>query len=165
MESRFGQDFGAVRVHTDGPADAAARSASTSWICDAKTVTVQVSGDDQSALRMYRRALEIDSSYLPTYTNLAFFYEQKGDIENATKYWAKRYDMGQEGEYWREVALQHLLALGTYPEAKRQWLEQKAACLTQNLIYQREQERLQVIEEARLHFNIGCDLRNCSYFN
>ena len=121
-------------------------------------VAYENSGDDQSAIRMYRRALEIDSSYLPTYTNLAFFYEQKGDIENATKYWVKRYELGQEGEYWREVALQHLLALGTYPEAKRQWLEKKAARLSQNLIYQREQERLKVIEEARLHFNIGCDL-------
>ena len=120
-------------------------------------VVYENNGDDQSALRMYTRALEIDSSYLPTYTNLAFFYENRGDIENATKYWAKRYDMGQEGEYWREVALQHLLALGTYPKAKKQWLEQKAARLSQNLLYEREQKRLKTIEESRLHFNIGCD--------
>ncbi len=121
-------------------------------------VVYENNGDDASALRMYKRALEIDSSYLPTYTNLAFYYENRGDIENATKYWAKRYDMGQEGEYWREVALQHLLVLGTYPDAKKQWLEKKAARLSQNLIYEREQERLKTIEEARLHFNIGCDL-------
>ncbi len=107
---------------------------------------------------MYKKVLEIESNYLPVYTNLAFLYEKKGDILNATEYWAKRYELGKEGDYWREVASQHLLKLGTYPEVKRKLLEKEAVGLSQKLVYMREQERLKILEEAKLHYEIGANL-------
>jgi len=112
-------------------------------------------GDDEKALQMYKKVLEIEPDYLPAYTNLAFLYEKKGDIVNATLYWKKRYLAGERGEYWWEVSRQHLLKLGTYPEVRKAVLEQEAARLSRELIYKHEQERLKLMEEAKLHFDLG----------
>ena len=112
-------------------------------------------GNEDQALAMYKKVLDIDPDYLPTYTNLAFLYEKRGEIENATLYWKKRYLAGEQGDYWWEVSRQHLLKLGTYPEVKKAIMEKKAARLSRELIYKREQQRLVKIEEARLHFDLG----------
>ncbi|MCM8819259.1 MAG: tetratricopeptide repeat protein [Candidatus Omnitrophica bacterium] len=121
-------------------------------------VVYETLGDLESALAMYKKVLQIDSNYLPVYTNLGFLYEKKGDILNATNYWAKRYELGEEGEYWREVAAQHLLKLGTYPEIKKALQEKEAIKLSKELAYIREQERLKILEEAKLHFDISSKL-------
>jgi len=121
-------------------------------------VVYELMGDLDSALAFYEQAIKLDDSYLPAYTNLAFLYEKKGDILNATEYWVKRYELGKEGEYWREVAAQHLLKLGTYPEVKRRLLEKEAIKLSKDLVYTREQERLKLIEEAKLHLDVGLNL-------
>ncbi|MCM8787065.1 MAG: tetratricopeptide repeat protein [Candidatus Omnitrophica bacterium] len=121
-------------------------------------VAYEALGDLESALAMYKKVLEIDSNYLPVYTNLGFLYEKKGDILNATNYWAKRYELGEEGEYWREVAAQHLLRLGTYPQIKKALQEKEAIRLSKELVYTREQERLKILEEAKLHFDISSNL-------
>ncbi|MBU2102564.1 MAG: tetratricopeptide repeat protein [Candidatus Omnitrophota bacterium] len=121
-------------------------------------VVCEAMGNTADAEAMYKKALEIDANYLATYTNLAFLYEKKGDIPNASHYWEKRYELGQEGEYWREVAAQHLLALGTYPQVKKTLLEKQALRLSRDLSYDREQERLKTLEEAKLHYDIGTNL-------
>ena len=118
-------------------------------------VVYEVLGDDEGALAAYKKVLEIDPEYLPAYTNLAFLYEKKGDIKNATIYWKKRYVAGKKGDYWWEVARQHLIELGTYPQVRKEVLEEKAARLSREVAYKHEQERLKVLEEARLHFDIG----------
>ncbi len=118
-------------------------------------VIYEATGDLDKAESLYKKTLELDPKYLPAYTNLAFLYEKKGDIKQATIYWKKRYIAGEEGDYWKEVAKQHLLKLGTYPEVKKEMLEEKAARLSRELIYQREQEKLKAIEEAKLHFKVG----------
>ncbi|MBN3039918.1 MAG: tetratricopeptide repeat protein [Candidatus Omnitrophica bacterium] len=118
-------------------------------------VVYEALGDNDKALSMYLKTLEINPEYLPAYTNLAFLYERRGEIENATTYWKKRYMAGQQGDYWWEVSRQHLLKLGTYPEVRKADLEEKAARLSRELIYVREQDRLKVIEEAKLHLDLG----------
>lgn len=112
-------------------------------------------GDFVKAEEMYKRCLELFPTYLPAYTNLAFLYEKMGNIEKASFYWQKRYEYGKEGEYWREVAKEHLLKLGTYPKIKKEMLEKEAAKLSMELVYQREQERLKRNSEAKLHYSIG----------
>lgn len=118
-------------------------------------VIYEAIGEEDEALLAYKEVLKIDPSYLAAYTNLAFLYEKKGDVRNATTYWKKRYTLGEQGDYWWEVSRQHLLKLGTYPEVRKELLEEKAARLSREFVYKREQERLMLIEEAKLHFDIG----------
>ncbi|MBU2044370.1 MAG: tetratricopeptide repeat protein [Candidatus Omnitrophica bacterium] len=118
-------------------------------------VVYEALGEDDQALREYEEVIKIDPNYLAAYTNLAFLYEKKGDVKNATEYWKKRYLLGQAGDYWWEVSRQHLLKLGTYPEVRKEMLEERAARLSREFIYKREQERLRLVEEAKLHFDIG----------
>lgn len=121
-------------------------------------VVYEAMGNYERAIKEYKTALELQDNYLPAYTNLGFIYEKIGDIKNASIYWQKRYELGEKGEYWWEVARQHLLKLGTYPQIKKEMMERAAADLSRELVYQREQQRLKVIEEARLHFDIGANL-------
>jgi len=112
-------------------------------------------GNDKRAEKMYKKALDLDPGYLGVYTNLAFLYEKRGDIKNASFHWQRRYELGERGEYWWEVARQHLLKLGTYPEIKKERLEQAAARLSRELNFKREQDRLKLLEEAKLHLDIA----------
>ncbi|MFH1772719.1 MAG: tetratricopeptide repeat protein [Candidatus Omnitrophota bacterium] len=121
-------------------------------------VIYEAMGENDKALTMYKKALQIDPGYLPTYTNLAFFYEKTGDVLNASDYWQKRYERGRPGEYWREVSAQHLLKLGTYPKLRKAQLEREAGNLSKDLVYTREQKRLKVVDEARLHYDMGTSL-------
>jgi len=118
-------------------------------------VIYEKQGNLEEAKRSYERALEIDAKFMPAHTNLAFLYEKTGDIQKATYHWKQRYIQGRKGEYWHEVARQHLLKLGTYPEVRKEMMEEEAARLSRELSYQKERRRLEIIEEARLHFNIG----------
>lgn len=121
-------------------------------------VVYEAMGENDKAVEMYKNALKIKEDYLPAYSNLAFFYEKQGDPKEASYFWRKRYEMGVKGEYWTEVAKQHLLVLGEYPELRKEKLEQQALVLSKNLAYKREQERLKVLEEAKLHFYVGSNL-------
>ena len=118
-------------------------------------VVYESMGNKKKALAMYNKALKIDPNYLPAYTNLALFYETQGNIEKAAYYWHERYRRGRKGEYWREEAKKRLLKLGTYPEVRREVLESEAIDLSKNVVYKREQKRLEELEEANLHFNTG----------
>lgn len=115
-------------------------------------------GDEVNAVNMYKKVVQVDPRYLPAYANLALFYEGKGDIKNATYYWQKRYELGKEGEYWREQAAQHLLKLGTYPQIKKDILNRQAEKFSDDLTEEREVKKTDNIEEAKLHYYIGSRL-------
>jgi len=112
-------------------------------------------GDLDRAEAMYLKALEIDSHYSAPYANLGFLYEKKNQPRKAIFYWKKRYKLAEKGDYWREKARQHLLKLGAFEEIRREELEKKAAQLSQEVISEREQERLKKLEKAKLHFDLG----------
>lgn len=112
-------------------------------------------GDDDSALAMYKKALEISPDYLPACTNLAFLYEKKRDIRNARFYWEKRRDLGRQDDYWVKVADQHIENLLSYPEFRQERIEKDAGELAEKIKYEREQEQLRLIDEARSSFDTG----------
>jgi len=107
------------------------------------------------AMEMYNRCLELKPGYIPVYTNLALVYDKQGDVHRAMEFWQKRYEYGTPGEYWTEKARERLVALGKYPEFKKERIEKEAMVLSRSLAYKREQERLQKVEEVNLHFEIG----------
>jgi len=112
-------------------------------------------GEIWRAETMYKKALALDPDLLSVYTNLAFIAEKKGDMKEASRYWQKRYELGQEGDYWWETSRQHLLKLGTYPKLRRERLEKQASILSMEVAEESEQKRLDLIREARFHFDIG----------
>lgn len=112
-------------------------------------------GDLGAAKVMYKKVLELDPDFLPAYTNMAFICEKENDIKKATYYWKKRYELGSHGDYWREVSRQHLLKLGTYPQIRKEILENKAAELSKKLVIKREQEEIELIRGAKQHFDRG----------
>lgn len=114
--------------------------------------------DPVSATAMYKRALEMNPQYLPAYTNLALLYEARNDTRNATYYWQKRYELGREGEYWTNMAKQHLIDLGTYPEVHRAKIEKEASLMVQDMSYGRVEKAENNIKDARLHYYIGTRL-------
>lgn len=120
-------------------------------------VIYEMQGELNSAEHMYLKVLEYDKNFLPVYANLGFLYEKKRDIQKAGYYWRKRYELGEEGEYWREVARQHLIELGTMQEILDEIREKDALELSTRMVFEREQSRLKTIEEARMHFQIGVD--------
>lgn len=112
-------------------------------------------GNDQSAEQMYLKALEKDPRCGPAHTNLALLYEKQGNIRKATDHWKARYELGDETSYWWEQALQHLLKLGTYPQVRKEILETQAARLSREIIFKREQERIDDLEQAKHHMRVG----------
>ncbi|MDD4183028.1 MAG: tetratricopeptide repeat protein [Candidatus Omnitrophica bacterium] len=114
--------------------------------------------DTVSAAVMYKKTLELNPQYLPAYTNLAFLYEAKNDTRNATYYWQKRYELGREGEYWTNIAKQHLIDLGTYPDVYRAKMDKEASLMVQDLAYGRVEKAKDNIKDARLHYYIGTRL-------
>jgi len=118
-------------------------------------VVFESKGEFGRAEDMYKKALALDPNLLSVYTNLAFIAEKNGKMKEASDYWQKRYELGQEGDYWWEASRQHLLKLGTYPEVRREWLEKQALVLSQEVAEKSEQKRLDLIREAKFHFNIG----------
>ena len=57
-------------------------------------------GDDNTAIKLYKKTLQLDKGFLAAYTNLALLYEKKNNIVEATYYWKKRYELGEKGEYF-----------------------------------------------------------------
>lgn len=118
-------------------------------------VVFESKGELKRAEEMYKKALVLDPNLLSVYTNLAFIAEKNGKIKEASDYWQKRYELGQEGDYWWEVSRQHLLKLGTYPKVKRDWLKKQALMLSMEVAQENEQKRLDLVKEAKFHFDIG----------
>ena len=115
-------------------------------------------GDTITAANMYKKVIEMDPSYLAAYTNLALLYEAKNDTQNATYYWRKRYELGRQGDYWRETARKHLMQLGTYPEVQRDMIDKEVAMLSRDYSENRILRQEQATEDAQMHFNLGASL-------
>ncbi|MBN2119777.1 MAG: tetratricopeptide repeat protein [Candidatus Omnitrophica bacterium] len=118
-------------------------------------VVYETMGDLDRAEVMYLKAIEIDPNYLAPYSNLGFLYEKRNQPLKATHYWKKRYLMGKKGGYWRQKAREHLIKLGTYPQARQEELAEEAEVFSRNMAVLKEEERLRVLQEAKMHFEAG----------
>ncbi len=119
-------------------------------------IVLEEMGNDEEAKKMYEQALVINPHYLPPYTNLALLYEKLNNKKKAIFYWTKRLLLGKDkrDQWWYE-GREHLLRLGMPFKLKKELFSGEISSLSQKLIYKREQERLKLLEEVQLHFNLG----------
>ncbi|MCF7887118.1 MAG: tetratricopeptide repeat protein [Candidatus Omnitrophica bacterium] len=115
-------------------------------------VIYEMQGQLNDAEKFYQKALEVNPDFMPAHANLALLYEKKNNIKKATYHWKKRCFKGKKGDYWQEVARQHLLKLGTYSQARKEVMQEKAIDLSKGLVYQKRQKRSGIAEEAKLRF-------------
>ena len=66
------------------------------------------------AVEYYKKALRLDSNYLPAYLNLAYCYLDSGKTEQAFKYFKFRYELGDPQDRWTSLAREELLKI--HPE-------------------------------------------------
>jgi Flp pilus assembly protein TadD len=59
-------------------------------------------GAEDRAVEHYQEAIRIDPNYLPAYTNLGYFYLNKGDTAEAATYLRKRLDKAPANDPWRD---------------------------------------------------------------
>ncbi|MCD6228734.1 MAG: tetratricopeptide repeat protein [Candidatus Omnitrophica bacterium] len=124
-------------------------------------VVFEEMGKNEEAKRMYEQALTINPQYLPPYTNLALLYEKLNNKEKAIFYWTKRLLLGKDKkDQWWYKGREHLVRLGIPPELKKEIFEGEISYLYQKLSYKREQERLKILEEVQLHYNLGIEAFN-----
>lgn len=121
-------------------------------------VLFEARGDLDSAVSMYKKTIEIDESYLSGYTNLALLYENIENFEASDYYWQKRYSLGEEGEYWREIAREHLIQINANPplvEERRRLERAKQQKQAEKLLKEVGDTRS---KNARFRFEAGSNL-------
>ena len=71
-------------------------------------VLYEATGFPERAEESYLKSLKIDAYYLSACTNLAFFYENKRELEKAAFYWEKRARLGLSDDPWTQKAIERL---------------------------------------------------------
>lgn len=102
-------------------------------------------GDEDSAIRMYIKAIEISRNYLPPYANLALLYEKRNDEINAIYYWQQRYLLDPNESEWKRKAIKRIIDINISDEVKREIMKGNIISI----------EELKKLEEAQLHFDMG----------
>lgn len=65
-------------------------------------------GFSQRAEESYLTAIKKCPAFLSPYSNLALFYENKGDFEKALDYWKKRWGLAKSQDFWTQMAKKHI---------------------------------------------------------
>jgi len=104
----------------------------------------------------YLQALDVDSHYLPTYTNLAYFYEKQGNTKEAIAYLKKRIEWGDSKDPWTDKAKQGLAEFGKKDPSVRKWLTQfEASELNQELTRKSQEEFYKRVVDAEQYYQSG----------
>lgn len=113
-------------------------------------------GMQDKAEECYLQALDVDSHYLPTYTNLAYFYEKQGKTKEAIEYLKKRIEWGDSKDPWTAKAKQGLAELGKKDPSVRKWLTQfEAAELSRELTRKSQEEFYNRVVDAEQYYQSG----------
>jgi len=111
-------------------------------------VTYEQLGLFDKAEESYLKAIQIDANYLPPYTNLAYLYENKGEIAEAIMYLQERYERAPADDPWKEKIYQDLKRLdpNIHETLRQRELERRQAAI---LRQQKEQLQLDIIRSRR----------------
>jgi len=126
------------------------------WIYNNVGVIYEQLGMQERAEINYLKALEIDPSYLPPYTNLAFLYKERGDIPKAISYLRVRLDRAAENDPWVPTLVNELKALD--PTYRSSMIDTELT-ETGDRLYQMAQEELSLqVARADGHYRHAQEL-------
>lgn len=105
------------------------------------------------AEQLYLKALQMDSSYLPAYMNLAYLYLAQGKKDKAATYFKKRFELSQPGDPWRQKASAELLKINP---SYRGWIAQiEADYLQKEMVQKQREEFTRRLTVAHEHYQQG----------
>lgn len=113
-------------------------------------------GIETKAEAGYLKAIRLNPKYLPPYTNLAYFYQKKGNIAQAVEYFEKRSLQGGPKDPWAEKAKAELLKID--PERQKRIIQEESERLAQELIQKARDEFAVQIARAEGHYQEGLAL-------
>lgn len=110
-------------------------------------------GFDGNAEKFYTKAIEVDQAYLPSYMNLAYFYQKINRPEDAFRNFKMRYELGGTQDHWTEKAKQEMIKI--HPEFKQWTIRIDAEKFNKELVRAEEEKLKQRINRSRAHYQQG----------
>ena len=101
----------------------------------------------------YLQAITQDPNYLPAYTNLAYFYKDRGDNPKAVKYFQERYSRAADNDPWKDKVRKELENLD--PEFKNRLIQQELETTGVALQQKHQEEFAQEMERVDKHYQLG----------
>ena len=110
-------------------------------------------GIETKAEESYRKAIRFNPKYLPSYANLAYFYQKKGDIAKAVEYFEKRSEQGGPKDPWAQKAKAELFKID--PQRQKRIIQEESERLAQELIQKARDEFAAQVARAEGHYQEG----------
>ncbi|HBG60379.1 MAG: hypothetical protein A2Y03_00460 [Omnitrophica WOR_2 bacterium GWF2_38_59] len=110
-------------------------------------------GFDGNAEKFYLKAIEVDQKYLPSYMNLAYFYQKINKLEDAFRNFKMRYELGSSQDHWTERAKQEMIKI--HPEYKQWTIRIDAEKFNQELVKAEEEKLKERINRSKAHYQQG----------
>ncbi|MFC1704224.1 tetratricopeptide repeat protein [Candidatus Omnitrophota bacterium] len=123
----------------------------TSIVFDPKQVSVyndlgiayEIQGAFDMAEKSYLKAMDVDKTHMPAYSNLAFLYEKMQRYSKAVDYWRIRIALANPGDPWIEKADESIRRMAELsPDLRKQLLQEEMHKLKNAVVdYKLEQIR------------------------
>ncbi len=110
---------------------------------------------NSKAEQCYRKAIQTDKQYLPSYINLAYLYQKLGNPQQAFEYFKRRYELGDLGDPWTEQAKEELLKIR--PEYIDWIVNREAQQFQQQLVEKAHREFYERVKRSSEHYQKGED--------
>lgn len=101
----------------------------------------------------YLKASEIDPNYLPSYTNLAYFYKDRGYTQRAIYFFKERFKRAEDGDPWKDRVLEELYKID--PKIQEEIVKYEAEKLTEQVVADANAEFKLMVMRSEKHFQNG----------
>lgn len=101
----------------------------------------------------YLKAIEFDPNYLPPYTNLAYFYQDRGDTKRAIYFFQQRFKRAEEGDPWKERVRDELYRID--PQLQEEIFQHEVEELNEQIVKKAQEEFTLTVMRSEKHFQNG----------
>lgn len=113
-------------------------------------------GQRAKAEQAYLQALKADKTYLPLYTNIAYFYEHDGRYPEAAEYFKNHILLGEPSDPWVQKSKSELSRLADKVPGLREWLvDQEVQSLSRQVLREAQEDFIRTVTQAKEYFRRG----------